>query len=437
MSASRVAIVGAGPAGLFTAAELLAQDADLTVDIFDRLPTPFGLLRYGVAPDHASIKAVATTLARVFDDPRARFLGMVELGRDVHSSALRASYDAVVYAMGAEDDRRMQIPGEELPGSHSARQFVSWYSGHPDATPLDLTGVRNVAVIGVGNVACDVARILLKDRNDLSTTDMPDSVLAALRSAEIENVWLVGRRGPENATFSSQELRELVSIPGVDVHREGPPWVTPDPETLDRRAAGNLAAMTAAIERPHTDAQRHLHLAFWQRPVRLIGTDKVTGLEVERTGAEREAEGPALTVLPVDLVLRSIGYLGVPVPGVPFDNGRIPHLEGRVVDDDLSERPGEYAVGWIKRGPVGLIGSNRKDARETAASVLADLPSLPRRDLTDLVAQMADAGIHPSGIADWRRIDQAEIARGGIRGRERTKIEAWHDLLDLVSAAEA
>ncbi len=438
----RVAIVGAGPSGLFAAAALVT-DPDVRVDIFDRLPTPFGLLRYGVAPDHASIKAVAVTLARVFESDRVRFLGLVEFGRDVTAAELVASYDAVIYAVGAADDRRLGIPGEDLPGSRSARQFVAWYSGHPDAEPQPMAGVRDAVVIGVGNVAVDVARILLKEPDALSATDMPDSVLAALREAEIRNVWLVGRRGPEHATFTTPELRELLETPGIGITLTGCDLEAIDSSVLERHARANVASIAKAVAESPVTTDRWLHVLFWHRPAALDGEGRVQAVRFEQTapapvpvpeesvsGASGRHEG-ALTV-PADLVLRSIGYRGVPLPGVPYDEGRIPNLEGRVLELDGSARPGEYAVGWIKRGPVGLIGSNKKDAAETVAHLLEDLATQPRRHLADLDATLAERGVRPSDLEDWRRIDEAEIARGGIRGSERTKIEAWHDLLDLV-----
>lgn len=427
----RVAIVGAGPSGLFTAAALLAQAAEPpAIDIFDRLPTPFGLLRYGVAPDHASIKAVATTLARVFEAPDVRFLGLVEFGRDVTAAELRSGYDAVVYAVGAADDRRLGIPGEDLPGSRSARQFVSWYSGHPDAEAQPLDGVRSAVVVGVGNVAVDVARILLKDPADLSATDMPDAVLAELRAARIEDVWLVGRRGPEHAAFTTPELRELLETPGIAVTLEGCDLAAIGDAGLERHARANLAAIGRALAASPASAPRRLHLLFWHRPAELAGDGRVRSVRFEPTGG-----GGAPLTVPAELVLRSIGYRGVPLPGVPYAEGRIPNLEGRVLEPDGSARPGEYAVGWIKRGPVGLIGSNKKDAAETVAALLEDLSTLPRREPADLDALLAARGVRPSTLEDWRRIDAAEIDRGGLRGRERTKIEAWHELLGLVWGA--
>ncbi|HSK32556.1 MAG TPA: FAD-dependent oxidoreductase [Propionicimonas sp.] len=443
----RVAIVGAGPAGLYAAAALVA-DPGVRVDIFDRLPTPFGLLRYGVAPDHASIKAVATTLARVFESDRVRFLGLVEFGRDVTAAELVAAYDAVIYAVGAADDRHLGIPGEDLPGSRSARQFVAWYSGHPDAEPQPMAGVRDAVVIGVGNVAVDVARILLKEPAALSATDMPDAVLAALREADIQRVWLVGRRGPEHATFTTPELRELLETPGIGITLTGCDLDAIDDTVLERHARANVAAIARAVAASPATADRWLHLLFWHRPAALDGEGRVQAVRFEPTvpaavpeesvSPTERHEGGVLSLskgpitVPADLVLRSIGYRGVPLPGVPYDEGRIPNLEGRVLELDGSARPGEYAVGWIKRGPVGLIGSNKKDAAETVAHLLEDLATQPHRHLTDLDTALAARGVRPSDLADWRRIDEAEIDRGSIRGSERTKIEAWHDLLDLV-----
>lgn len=425
----RVAIVGAGPSGLFTAGQLANQDQiEVAIDLFDRLPTPFGLLRYGVAPDHDSVKAVAKTLAAAFDSPRVRFCGLVEVGTRVRADQLLECYDAVVYAYGAELDRKLGIPGEDLAGSRSAREFVSWYSAHPDAQPQDLHGVRNAVVVGVGNVAVDVARILLKDPAELSVTDMPETVLDELRATAVTNVWLVGRRGPEHAAFTTVELRELLALSGLEVELIGADLSAIALEGLDRRARANVESMAHALAEPASGAKRKLHLLFNHRPVAILGGDAVTAVEFEsiRDGARFEVSA--------DLVLRSIGYSGVPMDTVPFAEGRIPHLEGRVTEVDGSDRPGEYAVGWIKRGPSGLIGANKKDATETVASLVADLKVAPHRHLADPDALLASCGITPSTLADWRRIDEAEIARGDLRGRERTKIEAWHDLLDLVMA---
>lgn len=439
----RVAIVGAGPSGLFAAAALTDSDRlDLEVDIFDRLPTPFGLLRYGVAPDHASIKAVATTLARVFDSQKVRFLGLVEFGRDVTAAELLDAYDAVVYAAGAAEDRRLRVPGEDLPGSRSAREFVAWYSGHPDAEPQSLAGVRTALTVGVGNVAIDVARILLKDPAELTGTDMPDAVLAELAGATIERVWVIGRRGPEHASFTTTELRELLATEGVGVTVDGCDLGAIDDELLDRRTRANVAALALAAADPPTAPKRWLHFRFWHRPVEIVGNGRVQSVRLERT----EPAGPGkvvgtgeTTTIEAELVLRSIGYRGVPLPGVPFDaeTGRIPNVEGRVCELDGTIRPREYAVGWIKRGPIGVIGTNKRDAAETVRHLLDDLAAAEERQRADLDEVLAARGFRPSTLADWRRIDAAEIARGGVQGRERTKIDAWHELLDLVHSGRA
>ncbi len=435
--ARRIAVVGAGPSGLFAAQALLkTAPFDVRIDIFDRLPTPFGLLRYGVAPDHESIKAIAGVLARVFEDERVRFRGLVELGRDVTVDELRAAYDAVIYAAGASEDRRMDIPGESLLGSRSAREFVAWYSGHPDATPQSLHGVRTAVIAGVGNVAVDVARILLKPAAELAATDMPQPVLAELAAAEVDDVWVIGRRGPEHASFTTTELRELVNTPEVVVSVEGVDLAAIDEDVLDRRTRANVGALADAVQRVVEQPRARLHFLFWHRPARLVGTGRVERIAVERTApaGPGAVEGTGeFTSLEAELVLRAIGYRGIPLPGVPFDaaTGRIPNAEGRVTEAG-EVRPGEYAVGWIKRGPIGVIGTNKADAAETVAHLVTDLADAPVRELTDLDQVLDARGFAPSTLADWQRIDAAEQARGEAGGRQRAKIEAWHELLDLV-----
>ncbi|MFT4296032.1 MAG: FAD-dependent oxidoreductase [Micropruina sp.] len=431
----RVAIVGAGPSGLFAAQFLTARD-DVEVDIFDRLPTPYGLLRYGVAPDHTSIKSVANALARVFNSPAVRFLGLVSFGRDVTREELLASYDAVIYAVGASEDLRMGVPGEDAAGSRSAREFVAWYSGHPDAEPQSLHGVTQAVAIGVGNVAVDVARILAKEPLALDLTDMPEDVLAELRRATLTDVWVIGRRGPQHASFTTTELRELCRTPGVQVSVEESAFDGIDEAALDRRTRANVAVLREASETVVADPRVRLHFLFWRRPVALHG-DPVSGLLIERTGldAEGRVTGTGVTEeLDVQLVLRAIGYRAVRLPGVPFDEplGVIPSTQGRVLDG-AAVAPREYVVGWIKRGPIGVIGTNKSDARETVEHVLADLDGLgPLPTRVDVVEALTARGLAPSSFDDWRRIEAAEANRGASHERERMKIEAWHELLDLV-----
>ena len=432
----RVAIVGAGPSGLFAAQFLSARD-DVAVDIFDRLPTPYGLLRYGVAPDHTSIKAVAHALARVFDTPSVRFLGMVHFGRDVTREELLTGYDAVIYAVGASEDLRMGVPGEDAAGSRSAREFVAWYSGHPDAEPQSLDGVRQAVAVGVGNVAVDVARILVKEPLALAVTDMPEDVLGELRRARLTDVWVVGRRGPQHASFTTTELRELCRTPGVAVSVDSDAFDDIDDDALDRRTRANVAVLREASETEVADPRLRLHFLFWRRPVELRG-DPVRELVLERTRLDegRVVGTGATETLEVELVLRAIGYRAVRLPGVAFDEklGVIPSEHGRVLDG-ATVAPREYVVGWIKRGPIGVIGTNKSDARETVEQVLADLAELgPRADRVDLVDALAARGLVPSSYDDWRRIEAAEANRGASYARERMKIEAWHELLDLVQA---
>lgn len=437
MERRRVAVVGAGPSGLFAAQALANQDRlDCTVDLYDRLPTPYGLLRYGVAPDHTSIKAVATALAKVFESNRIGFTGMVEFGRDVSREELLAAYDAVVYTVGAPRDVRMGIPGEDLAGSGSAREFVEWYGGHPDAKPQRLAGVSGAAAIGVGNVALDVGRILAKDPAALTTTDMPEPVLAELASSQVTDVWIIGRRGPQHAAFTTNELRELTKLDGVQLVVDPAQLEGIDDAAMDRRTRNNLAILRAAAVTTVEHPKRRLHLLFWHRPVALTGDDRVESMTVERTALD-PADGRVvgtgeLATLPVQLVLRSIGYRGAPLPGVPFDEVRavIPNNAGRVLDaPGGSVCPREYVAGWIKRGPTGVIGTNKSDAAETIANLVDDLAASPAHEPTaNILDLLAARGVRPTTFADWQAIDAAELALGASRGRIRTKLATWDEL---------
>lgn len=439
----RVAIVGAGPSGLFAVQALLAQeDQRVEVDIFDRLPTPFGLVRYGVAPDHESIKSVAQALARVFDSEGLRFRGLIDFGQDVTREELLAAYDAVIYAAGASEDLRMNIPGESLPGSRSAREFVAWYSGHPDATDQDLTGVESAVAVGVGNVAIDVARILTRHPEELERTDMPQAVIDTLASHTVADMWIIGRRGPHHASFTTKELRELCTLEGVQVRVSAGAFDGIDDADLDRRTRANVEALRAADARQVPDARCRLHFLFWRRPIAVEGDGAVTGITVERT--EVDASGRVVgtgetSTLETQLILRAIGYRGVPLPGVPFDveHGVIPNEEGRVTTEDGHVLEREYVVGWIKRGPIGVIGTNKSDAVQTVRLLLEDLATREHEPhtaaLLDLDAHLAERGLYPTSFEDWQRIESAEAGLGEGFGRPRTKIEAWAELLDLVA----
>ncbi len=460
----RIAIVGGGPSGLFAAQALLAQDrVPVDVDILERLPTPFGLLRYGVAPDHENIKAVANALAATFERGGVHFWGLVHFGRDVSREELLDSYDAVIYAVGAAEDIELGIPGENLDGSRSAREFVAWYGGHPDARPQRLTGVTGVATIGVGNVAVDVARILLKDPDDLEYTDMPPAVLSELHRHEVRDVWIVGRRGPQHASYTTKELRELVNMPGLQVSvsdgafaglgepgegsscTEHVPCLTHG-KPLERRVRGNLEVLEEAAQRHVPDATRRLHFAFWRRPVQMVADDgRLHGLILERTRLDESGRvvgtGEQET-LPVQLALRAIGYRSTPLPGVPFDTTAavVPNVEGRVVGENGAIQAREYCTGWVKRGPIGVIGTNKSDAAQTVSHVIEDLEAavaaggLPE-SRPDLAQMLRARGHAPSTLEDWRAIDAAEIERGQRHGRARTKLGTWRELLAQVEDA--
>ena len=454
-----VAVIGAGPSGIY-AAEALTQQAGLPVEVavIDRLPVPFGLVRYGVAPDHHAIRSIRHTLERTLDRAGVAFYGDVTIGRDLSIEELRSVVDAVVYAYGAGSDRRLSIPGEDLHGSIGAPEFVNWYCGHPDVHPdthtspddagADLgaaivrlvTDSQTAVVVGVGNVALDVARVLVKTSEELAHTDMAEEVLASLASKGVHTVHILGRRGPAYTAFTTKELRELGQLPDLDIvlSRQDLEF---DASSLavvaqDKVAARNVAVMREWADRPLTGASRQVHLHFWTRPTRILGDDHVTAIELERTviGTEGYVEGTGeLTTVPTDLVVRSVGYRGVAMPGVPYDaaTGRVPHAEGRVIRDGAFS-PDEYVTGWIKRGPTGVIGTNKSDAVETVASLVADVRAgrlLPQGRSGELDRLLAGRSLHALDLPAWRRIDAAEVALGTSHGRLRTTLAHRVELL--------
>jgi ferredoxin/flavodoxin---NADP+ reductase len=455
VTALEIAVVGSGPAGIYTAEALIKQTAALTpprpvrVDVLDRLPTPYGLVRYGVAPDHPSIRSIADYLRNVLEHDDVEFLGGVHLGDDVSREDLLASYDAVVYATGAMRDRRLGIPGEDLPGSYAATDFVNWYCGHPDAEAGAFTlDAESVAVIGVGNVAVDVARILVRDPAELSRTDIPQPVLEALMASKVREVHMIGRRGPAQAKFTTKELRELGELAGVDivVHPDeidlgafDPTGQSAELADGDRRVRGNLAVIRDWAGRAPAGAERRLTLRFWLRPAEIEGTERLSGLTVERTRLDGQGNFTGtgeLETIPVQMVFRSVGYQSVPLPGVPFDERSytVPNADGRVLGPDGAPLPGEYVAGWLKRGPTGVVGTNKSDAAGTVRSLLADLDgaggegraaagSARRQSRDEFVAQLAKRGVRPVSYADWLRVEQAEAELGATLGRgERVKL---------------
>lgn len=434
-----MAVIGSGPAGIYAAEALVKQAGGAArVDIFDRLPTPYGLVRYGVAPDHTSIKSIAGYLQRVLEHPDVRFLGGVDFGKDVTRETLLECYDAVIYATGAMVDRRLGIPGEDLVGSVAATDFVNWYCGHPDAHGLDVDlSADAVAVIGVGNVAVDVVRVLAKTAEELRATDVPDEVLTLLGGSGVRRIHMIGRRGPAQAKFTTKELRELGALPGAEVHvRTEDMRLDPASAALaetDRHVRANVKVMNDWAARPAGDLPRRLDVRFWLRPVEILGTGRVEGLRLEHTALNDEGRVVGTgeyETLPVRMVLRSVGYQSVPLPGVPFDPGAyvVPNAGGRVLDEDGGALPGEYVAGWIKRGPTGVIGTNKADAAETVRALLADLTGRAE-ERPSIETLLESRGVRVVTYDDWLGIDagEAELARSLGRG-ERVKLAGWEAL---------
>jgi ferredoxin/flavodoxin---NADP+ reductase len=450
----RVAVVGAGPAGFYVAEHLLRRaEVVVDLDMFDRLPTPFGLVRLGVAPDHQKIKAVTAAFDKVAAHPRFRFFGGVELGKDVTVADLRAYYHQIVYTTGAQTDRRMGVPGEDLLGSHPATEFVAWYNGHPDYRDcqFDLSQER-VAVVGVGNVAVDVARILCRTPSELAATDIAEHALEALRGSRVREVYLLGRRGAAQAAFTNPELKELGELEGADVavaaHEVELDALSREAleKTGDRAGAKKVEILQSYARRAPEGKPRRLVLRFLVSPVAVLdnGAGAVGGIRLVRnrlvasaTGTIQAQPTEQVEELPAALVFRSVGYRGVPLPGVPFDDkwGVVLNEKGRVLDPNTKQPLlGEYTAGWIKRGPTGVIGTNKPDAAETATAMLEDVaagqmlaPAEPDAAAAErLVTQRQP---HYVDYADWLRLNDLEVARGRSRGSPRLKFTRVDEIL--------
>ncbi|MFF4274375.1 FAD-dependent oxidoreductase [Streptomyces sp. NPDC001536] len=437
----RVAVVGSGPSGCYTAQSLVQLDPSVRVDVLDRLPCPYGLVRYGVAPDHEKIKSLQNNLRTVLEHERVRFLGGVRVGEDgVPAARLLELYHAVVYCVGAATDRHLGVPGEDLPGSWSATEFVSWYSAHPDAVDDGFVrDARSAVVIGVGNVAVDVARMLARGAAELSPTDMPQAALSALAASRVAEVHMVGRRGPSQARFTTKELRELGGLPDTEVMVE-PEELALDPAYLDPSALPaaqrrNVEVLRGWATAPGHSASRRIRVRFFLRPVELLAENgRVGAVRFERTlpdGRGGVTGTGRYEDIPAQLVLRSVGYRGVPLEGLPFDpaTGTVPHLAGRVLREG-AVAPGEYVAGWIKRGPTGVIGTNRPCAKETVTSLVEDAAVLVRRELAgDPLAALRADGIEPVEWTGWCAIERAEAELGASLGRSVVKLPDWESLL--------
>ncbi|HUP25475.1 MAG TPA: FAD-dependent oxidoreductase [Thermoanaerobaculia bacterium] len=452
----RVAVVGSGPSGFYAIASLFKSGLAVTVDLFDRLPTPFGLVRGGVAPDHQKIKNVIRVYNKTAEIPGFRFFGNVAVGRDLGLDELRRHYHQVVLAVGNESDRRLGIPGEDLAGVHSATEFVGWYNGHPDFQDrsFDLVRARRVAVVGNGNVAMDVTRILAEEPDALHPTDITEESLAELRRSRVEEIVLLGRRGPAEAAFSPPEIKEIGSLEHAEL------VVAPSEVELDeasRRwleqaapsARKNVDYLTEASARPAKGSTRRVVVRFLVSPVELLGDDegRLRAVRVEHNELVPDPDGTPrprgtghFEELAVDLLFKAVGYRGQPLPGVPFDERRgvLPNVEGRVVDPASgAPLPGLYAVGWAKRGPSGLIGTNSADSEATVAKMVEDARAAGSADdaapdLEAVPALLRERGVDYVSFADWQNLDRDEVARGEALGKCRLKYTSVEAMMDAV-----
>ena len=461
MTSSRplsVALVGAGPAGIYAADILSKSGLEVSIDLFERLPAPFGLVRYGVAPDHPRIKQIIVALYKILQRGDVRLIGNVDVGTDVSLAELQRHYDAVIFSTGSARDAPLNIPGIDLPGSYGAADFVSWYDGHPDVPRTWPLEAKEVAVVGVGNVALDVARMLAKHVEDLLPTEIPDNVVDGLRGSPVTDVHVFGRRGPAQVKFTPLELRELGKVPDVDVivYDEDFQFDEGSEDAIrssnqTKQVVKTLMDWTLKSEADRT-ASRRIHLHFLHRPVEVLGADRVEGFRTERTEltGDGSVRGTGEFVdTPVQAVYRAVGYYGSPVPGLPFDerSGVIPNTEGRVLGDDGEYLPGVYATGWIKRGPVGLIGSTKSDAQQTIAHVVEDARAGLLHARTDdasavghdaMLADLEAAGVRYTTWQGWELLDAFEQSLGGAyNGIERERVKVVHrETMTAVSRGE-
>ena len=446
--------MGAGPSGFYAAGALFKElGANVKVDMFDRLIAPHGLVRYGVAPDHQNIKSVSKVYERIAADPNFRYFGNVDFGKDLNLDDLRSHYDQIVWAVGAQSDRHLGIPGEDLPNSFSATEFVAWYNGHPDYENFDPDlSCENVVVVGVGNVAMDVARILVKSWDELNKTDIADHALDRLALSKVKNVYVLSRRGPAQVKFTNVEIREFGHLEKADsivLERElYLDRVSSKQIEGDTAAQKNIDYLRAYAEIGSRNKPRQVHFRFLISPVEIMADDKgkICAVKCERNkliptedGKDTKAVGTGeFETLPAGMVLRSVGYRGVPLAGVPFDkrSGIILNRDGRVVDDAGQVVPGQYVVGWAKRGPTGVIGTNKPDAHETVNEMIADLETAtpacdPNPDA--IVATLHQRGVRFITQSEWNVVNEAELKAGAAQNRPRVKIVSRQAMLHLLA----
>lgn len=444
-SSVRVAVVGAGPAGLYAVESLLESAPDFCIDVFDRLPTPYGLVRYGVAPDNQKMKSVTRVLRNSFNNKAlVRFIGNVCFGVDVRRADLLRLYDAVIYATGAPAERRLGVPGEDLPGSDGAKEFVEWYNGHPDAAHHNfLLDKQHVAVIGAGNVALDVARMLIRSPEEIASTDVPDRVLAAFRDSQITDVHLIARRGPAQAKFTPVELRGLGSLFNADVVVRPEEMLVSDSDEIrigaNRELRTNIVMLREWTGAPLQGKARRLHIRFLRSPVCILGEKRVEGIVLE--GNEQLADGHLrgtgnFETLKVDMIFRAVGYRPLRLPDVPFDEAKsiIPNHQGRMLNENGQLTDKEYVTGWAKRGPSGTIGTNRSDSAETVCTLLADVAARKlcnRSNSEQILMLLDDRRVDYTSWMDWLRLDDYETELGRKQGRPRVKIPDLRSMLEI------
>ena len=447
----RVAIIGAGPAGIYAGNILANKHPDVAIDLFDTLPAPYGLIRYGVAPDHPRIKGIVNSLHEMLNDGKIRFFGNVTFGRDITLADIKNHYHAVIFATGAIKDAQLGIPGVDLDGSYGAADFVSWFDGHPDVPRTWPLEAEQVAVLGNGNVALDVARMLAKHADDLLTTDIPENVYQGLKASPVTDVHVFGRRGPAQIKFTPIELRELGEVEDVDIvlYDEDFPegWFDEDAEGVTNQHKVMARVIESWRDRELTGASRRLHLHFFSSPAEIIGdgNGKVVGMKFERTELTENGNVRGTGVFvnyPLQAVYRAIGYFGSELPEVPFDDkyGVIRNEGGRVVDESGTQVAGLYATGWIKRGPVGLIGHTKSDAMETIENLVADVDSLAdpaHTELDSMINELKARGVEFTDWAGWLKLNEHELALGaafaGVE-RERVKVVARDEQVAISNA---
>ena len=444
----RVAVIGAGPAGFYATHMLLKSGVKVSVDLFERLPSPYGLVRYGVAPDHPVVKSKSVTFDLILKHQAVRYFGNVTFGQDITHDELKRHYDAVIYTVGASSDKSLGIPSEDLAGSLSATKFVAWYNAHPDHADLDPPlDTQHAAVIGMGNVALDVTRVLLKDPSALAESDMAGYAVDALRRSRVTDVHILGRRGPSQASFTPKELREVAELPGVemivnatDLQADQVGTFSDPLEQKKTRRNVELFTKYSRYHKPRADKRVHIH--FFVSPTEVLGDERVQGLKLERNRLEPKGERLSAVGtgefehLDIGLLLRSVGYRSQPLPNVPFDEERgvISNKGGRVITLEGDVVLGEYTSGWVRRGPSGVIGTNKTDAEETVRHLLEDLPALPLAQDPDPQAVnrlLEEKGVRYVTKEGWRRIARAEQRAGGLQNqRWRAKFSSVEAMLE-------